>query len=86
MVPSTITGYSHQAVPHYLPVSSSVSLHCNHILLFFFLFHFSMTYLLLSLFLSVSDSLGSSKQWSPKYYVPLFHYLGHGLHSLHPQA
>ena len=45
MVPGDITGYSHQAVPHYPRVSSSVCLHCAHILLF--LFHFSITYLLL---------------------------------------
>lgn len=42
-----ITGYSHQVVPHYSSVSSSVSLYCTHILPFLFFFHFSTTYLLL---------------------------------------
>jgi hypothetical protein len=42
-----ITCYSHHAVPHYRPVSTSASLHCAHILLFLFLSHFSTTYLLL---------------------------------------
>ena len=46
VIPGGITSYSHQAVPQYLQVSSSVSLHCTHILLFLFLFHFSTTYLL----------------------------------------
>lgn len=43
----SITSNSHQDVPCYLQVSSSASLHCTHILLFLFLFHFSTTYLLL---------------------------------------
>lgn len=47
MVPGGITGYSHQAAPHYPRVSSSASLHCACILLFLFLFHFSTTFLLL---------------------------------------
>ena len=47
MVAGSITGYSHQAVPPYPQVSSSVSLHCAHILLFLFFFHFSTTYLVL---------------------------------------
>ena len=42
--PGGITGYSHQAVPHYPRLSSSASLHCAHILLFHFLFHLSTTY------------------------------------------
>jgi hypothetical protein len=36
MVPDGITSYSHQSVPHYPWVSTSASLHCAHILLFFF--------------------------------------------------
>ena len=43
VAPDGITGYSHQAVPHYPQVSSSASLH----LLLLFLFHFSTSYLLL---------------------------------------
>ena len=59
-VPGGITGYSHQAVPHYPRVSSSASLHCAHILLFLFLFHLSTTHLLLSVVSGVSECLGSS--------------------------
>ena len=55
MVPDGITGYSHQAVPHYPPVSSSASLHCAHILLFLFLFRFSTTSLLLLVATGVSE-------------------------------
>ena len=64
MVPGGITGYSHQAVPHYPQVSSSASLHCAHILLFLFLFHFSTTYLLLLVVPGVSECLGLSQVWS----------------------
>ena len=41
-----ISGYSQQTVPHYPRVSSSSFLHCAHIVLLLFLFHFSITYLL----------------------------------------
>ena len=64
MVPDGITGYSHQAVPHYPRVSSSASLHCAHILLFLFLFHFSTTYLLLLVAPGISECLGLSQEWS----------------------
>jgi hypothetical protein len=47
MVSGGIAGYSQQAFPHYPQVSSSASLHCAHVLLFLFLFHFSTIYLLL---------------------------------------
>jgi hypothetical protein len=50
-VPTTDTcgifSYSHQTNPHYTWVSSSVSLHCAHVLLFLLLFHFSTTCFLL---------------------------------------
>jgi len=74
MVPGSIIGYSHQAVPHYPQVSSSASLHCTHILLFLFLFHFSTTYLLLSVVLRLSEHLGSSQEWSQKCYALFVHY------------
>jgi hypothetical protein len=45
MVASDIIWYSHQAVLHYPQVSSPISFHYAHILLF--LFYFSTTYLLL---------------------------------------
>ena len=41
-----VTGYLHQDVPQHPQVSSSASLHCSHILLFLFLFHFFTTYVL----------------------------------------
>ena len=69
-----ITGYSHQAVPHYPQVSISASLHCAHILLLLFLFYFSATDLLLLVALGVSECLGSSQEWSQECYAPLMHY------------
>ena len=45
MVPGGITGYSHQAVPHYPGVSSSACLHCALIILLLFLFHHLIAYL-----------------------------------------
>ena len=42
MIPGGITGYSHQAVPHYLQIASSASLHCDHILLIPFLFSLTL--------------------------------------------
>lgn len=45
IVPGGITDYSHHGVPH-PPPSSPASLHCAHILLFLFLFHFPTIYLL----------------------------------------
>jgi hypothetical protein len=70
MVPGSITGYSHQAVPHYTRVSSSTPLHCAHIFLFLFVFHLSITYLLLSVAPGESTCLGSSQLC----YAPLVHY------------
>lgn len=38
-------GYSHQVIPLYLLISSSIFLYCTQIILLFFLPHFSTTYL-----------------------------------------
>lgn len=61
VVPGGITGYSHQAVPHYLRVSSSACLYHAHILMFLFLFHFFTTYLILLEGTMVSKCLGFSQ-------------------------
>ena len=45
MVPGGITGYSHQAVPHYPQVSSSASLHTAQTIPSLFLSHLYATYL-----------------------------------------
>lgn len=60
MVPGGITGYLPQAVPHSPQVSSSVSLHCAHVLLL--LFHFSTANLLLLVVFGVSGCLESSEE------------------------
>lgn len=75
----SITSNSHQDVPRYLQVSSSASLHCTHILLFLFLFHFSTTYLLLLERTRVSECLEFSQEWSLECYALLFYYgIGQG--------
>ena len=79
VVPGGITGYSHQA--HYPQVSSSASLHCAHIFLFLFLFHFSTTYLCLLVACRVSECLRLSQERSRKcnVMVPGRGHLRHGL-------
>ena len=57
MVSDGLTSHSHQAVPSYPLLSSFASLHCALILLFLFLFHFSTTYLFLSVVPGVSECL-----------------------------
>lgn len=60
MASDGIASYSHQVVPHYPQVSISTTLHCAHILLLFFLFHFSTTYLFILVMPGASGYLGSS--------------------------
>ena len=74
MAPDGITNYSHQALPQCSPVSSSSSLHCAHILLLLFIFHFSIIYSLLFVLPMASDCLGSPEECSQEYYAPLVHY------------
>lgn len=45
MVPGDITDDSYQSLPHYPKLSSSISLHCAHIVLFLSILHFSTAYL-----------------------------------------
>lgn len=84
MVPSGITSYSHQVLPHYPRVSGFASLHSAHTLLFLFLFSFSTTCLLFLVVLGVSRCLRSSQERSQEYYALPMHYglgrghLGHG--------
>lgn len=63
MVPVSISGYSHQALPLYPLVSSSSSLHFVYLLLFLFLFHFSTIFLLVLVAPGISECHGSSQQW-----------------------
>lgn len=74
MVSGGITSYSSQAVPHCPQVFSSTSLHCAHILLFFFLFHFSTTFLLLLVRLESLSIWGCLK-----YYVLFMHWYKAGI-------
>lgn len=68
MVPVGITDSSHQAVPHYLRVSSfDSSLYSE--LLFLFLYHL----LVLRSGTRVSECLGSSQEWSQECYALLGH-------------
>jgi hypothetical protein len=60
MVPGGITGYSHQGAHHYPQVSSSAHLHSAHTLMF--LFHFSITYLLLLVVSGASECLWPSQE------------------------
>ena len=72
MVPVGITSHSHhQAIPHYSPISSSVSLHCVHILLFFFPLPFSHHLLAPLSGTRVFECLGLSQEWFHECYVLL---------------
>lgn len=61
--PRGITGYSPQAIRHYPGVFSSAFLHCAHIFLFLFLFHFSTT----SLHLLVARGVFACPRLSPEW-------------------
>lgn len=86
MVPGGVTSYSHLTVPHYPPVSSSASLHCDHILLFLFPVYFSTNNLLLLVVPRVSECLGSSQEWSQECCGIMSPGRGHLGHGLPPQA
>ena len=62
MASDGVTSYSHQAVPHYLQLSSSIFLQCPHTILPLFLFHLSNTYVLILVVPEAYGFLGSSQE------------------------